>query len=176
MTEVLYTVRDTVTPESMAIDDTYQGVLAYRDGAYRWSPAQAERFYHAGKRIYPISVQGANPHLAQVIDCENGDLTTTEAANWARERNNLHHDATVYASVSTIWGGNLPLLKALAGEPCWLWVAWWQGAPEIPTLELPPNVHIGAVQYKSLPRVGYDLSAIVSRGWPGSPYGDVAHW
>jgi hypothetical protein len=171
MTEVLATVRDTVVPESMQIDDTYQAVLAYRDGPYRWFPAQAERFHRAGKQLYPISVLGNNPHVAQVVDCENGDLTIARAVAWARERNNLHHDATIYASLGSIRS----LVQALDGEPCWLWMAWWSGKPEVPLMDwLPKNVQIAAVQYENLP--GWDLSAIVSREWPAHPYGDMAHW
>lgn len=175
MTEVLATVRDTVAPEMMQIDRTYQGVLAYRDGPYRWFPAQVERFHAAGKLIYPISVRSNNPHLAQVVDCEHGDLNVFQAVDWAKRRNQLHHDATIYASVDTIWNSDM-LAMLDDGEPYWLWVAWWQGAPEIPDRALPSNVHIAAVQYKNLQTAGYDLSAIVSSEWPAHPYGDMAHW
>lgn len=171
MTEVLATVRDTVIPETMEIDDSYEGVLAYRDGPWRWFPTQAERFHAAGKLIYPLSVKGADPHLAQVIDCENGDLTDAQAAAWARERNELHGDATVYRSLSNISS----LFGALNGESCWLWIAWWTGKPQIPEiLTLPPNVKIAAVQYENLPR--WDLSAIVSREWPAHPFADMKIW
>jgi hypothetical protein len=174
MSEVLATVRDTVNPASMKIDDSYQGVLAYRDGLYRWPAAQAKRFHDAGKRIYPISVEGANAHLAQVVDCENGDLSPAEAAHWVRLRNELHHDATVYASLDTIWEAKPSLLDELGNEPCWLWVAWWTGKPQVPGRFLPPNIRIAAIQYQGLP--DWDLSAIVSREWPASPYNNIADW
>lgn len=175
MTEVLATIWDTVVPQSLPIEDAYQGVLAYRDGPYRWFPAQAERFHAAGKLVYPISVEGKDPHLAQVVDCEAGDLTVTQAADWARARNALHHDATVYASLNTICDGTTPtLIDALGDEPCWLWVAWWTGKPQVPPLALPSHIRIAAVQYQGL--TGYDASAIVSKDWPGSPYTDMAHW
>lgn len=174
MTEVFATVLDSVVPASLTIDRTYQGVLAYRDGSFRWPVAQVKRFHDAGKLIYPISVRGANPHLAQVVDCEAGDLSVDQAADWAGRRNELHHDATIYASLDTIWDGSHTLLDALANEPCWLWVAWWTGAPEMPGLTLPPHIRIGALQYANFSL--WDVSAIVSREWPAHPYGDVRHW
>ncbi len=173
MTEVLATVRDTVDPARMDPADTsYQGVLAYRDGPFRWFPAQAERFHHAGKLIYPITVTG-NPHAAQVCDCENGDLGIVQAVDWAKRRNDLHGDATIYASRSTI---QTSLVHALGNEPCWLWVAWWIGRPTIPNMTLPTHIRIAAIQYDNRETAGYDLSAIVSREWPASPYADMQHW
>jgi hypothetical protein len=175
MTTVLATIRDTVIPASMPIDNTYQGVLAYRDGPYRWSPQEARRFHDAGKLIFPISVEGSNAHLAQVADCEHGDLTVAQAADWARRRNQLHHDATIYASRATIMGGpRNSLLEALGDEPCWLWLAWWTNHFIMPSLALPPHIKVAAVQYQNLPK--WDLSMIISPDWPASPYNDVAHW
>jgi hypothetical protein len=168
--ETLSTVRDTVNPAGLVTDASYQGVLAYRDGPYRWMPSDVERFLAAGKKVYPISVMGADPHLAQVIDCENGALTVAQAAAWAKHRNELHNDATVYASVSTIAG----LVDALGDVPCWLWVAWWAGKPMMPAVELPSHIQIAAVQYATHP--AYDESAIISRSWPAHPYQTIAHW
>lgn len=168
--EAIAIVRDTVHPDLMPIDDSYQAVLAYRDGPYRWSTAQAMRYHAAGKLIYPISVLGEDPHLAQVIDCEPGDVTVTEAVDWVRRRNELHHDGTVYADLSTIRS----LLHVIGDEPAWLWIAFWRGQPELPAISLPPNVRIAAVQYSGA--AIWDLSAIISREWPASPYTDVKDW
>lgn len=168
--EVIATVRDTVNPAGLLAGDKYQGVLAYRDGPYRWMPGQVERFLVANKKVYPLSVLGANAHLAQVVDCENGDLTVDQAAVWAQHRNELHGDATVYASVATIPS----LVGALGNIPCWLWVAWWTSTPMMPAVTLPSHIRIAAVQYRNHP--AYDESAIISRSWPASPYQTIEHW
>jgi hypothetical protein len=174
MTSVLATVRDTVNPKGMPIDGTYEAVLAYRDGLFRWMPADAERFHAAGKRVYPCSVVGADPDLAQVVDCENGDLTIAQAADWARRRNDLHGDATIYASLDTIWNAKPSLIEALGSEPCWLWAAWWNASLQVPGLSLPANIRLAAVQWRGLP--GWDVSAIISSEWPAHPYTDMANW
>jgi hypothetical protein len=170
MTKVFATIRDTVRPEVMAIDISYQGVLAYRDGDYRWQPAEAERFHAAGKLVYPISVTGKDPHIAQVVDCEMGALSTRSAAAWARARNELHGDATVYIERSRIPA----LVDALNGEPCWLWIAWWIGEPRMPAIALPANVHVAAHQYADLD--DWDMSAILSSSWPAHPFTDFKIW
>lgn len=170
MTEVLATVRDTVDPKEMPVDDSYQGVLAYRDGNYRWLPADAERFHAAGKLVYPISTTGADPHIAQVVDCEEGNLTVKQAAEWAHLRNELHHDATIYTSLTQVPA----LVAALGKEPCWLWIAWWVGRPAVPALSLPENIRVAAHQYAD--KVAWDLSAIVSREWPAHPFTDFKIW
>jgi hypothetical protein len=177
-------VRDTVDPAGIAPDASFQAILPYRDGFYRWPVEQVQRFRTAGKHIIPVTVTGANPHLAQVADCERGDLTPAGAAQWARERNRLHGDAahgdaTVYVSL-----GSVPeLLAALGPEPCWLWIAWWQadGRPRLPQLELPPHIRLAAVQYASHPaydesKPAYDESKIVSAGWPAHPFTMLDQW
>lgn len=168
--DVISTVRDTVSPADLVISDLYQGVLAYRDGPYRWMPGQVERFLKAGKKIYPISVTGADPHRAQVVDCENGDLTITGAATYARQRDELHGDATVYVSLANVFD----LVGALGDTPCWLWVAYWSSVPLMPPVDLPPNIHIAAVQH--FHSMVYDESAIITRSWPAHPYQTMANW
>lgn len=157
-------VIDTVTPEDITVNNSFQGALAYRDGAYRWPAAQVQRFIAAGKLIYPATVLGGNAHLAQVADCENGDLTPAGAAKWAAVRNDLHNDATIYASLA-----NVPaVVDALGAEPAWLWIADWTGKVEELTLNLPAHIKFAAEQYASLSIE--DISAIMSSAWPASPW------
>lgn len=164
------TIRDTVSPARLAIDTSYMGVLAYRDGEYRWPGDQVRRFRDASKLIFPITVTGAEPHIAQIADCEKGDLSPAGAADWAHERNQLHHDATVYTDLD----GVPDLVDALGDEPCWLHIAWWKGRLVIPQLELPPHIKIGLVQYLST--TAYDQSQIVNPDWPAHPFTDLALW
>lgn len=163
-------IRDTVNPAGMPIDSTYMGVLPYRDGIYRWPVEEVHRFRAAAKLIFPITVTGAEPHIAQVADRENGDLTAAGAAQWARARNELHHDATVYVGLE-----NVPeLIDELGDEPCWLWVAWWNQTLVIPKLKLPKHVKLAAVQHTNFP--AYDISTIVSPEWPAHPFTNLADW
>jgi hypothetical protein len=160
----LITVLDTVQPQNMTLNSSYQAVLAYRDGLYRWTPQQVQRFLAAGKLVYPVTVIGNDPHEAQMADCERGDLTPAGAAKWAFERNDLHHDATIYASLA-----NVPVVvDALGTEPCWLWVADWTGKVEELTLNLPPQIKFAAEQYATSSLD--DISAIMSSAWPASPW------
>lgn len=170
MTAVLHHVLDTVAPAGINMDHTFDAVLAYRDGDYRWPAEQARRFREAGKLIFPITVTGSDPHIAQVADREKGDLTAVGAARWARERNALHHDATVYVDLDNVPG----LVHELGAEPCWLWIAWWNGKLMMPTLKLPPHIQVAAIQYQSLP--DRDMSAIVAWHWPAHPFTNLAHW
>lgn len=163
-------IRDMIDPADVEIDDTFQGVLAYRDGRTRWPVQQVRRYRDAGKHIYPITVTGANPHIAQIADRENGDLTAVGAANWGRERNALHHDATIYVDLDNVPG----VVEELGDEPCWLWVAWWTGRLMLPTLQLPAHIKLAAVQYTSGGL--FDTSAIVNPDWPGHPFTTLAEW
>jgi hypothetical protein len=151
--------RDTVSPQRMAIDDTYQGVIAYADGRYAWPTAQISRFTAAGKHLYRYDVTGDSPHLASVLDVERYDATPGQAAVWVPERNRIDNDAACYTSLD-----NVPeLLAAIGGEPCWLIVADWTGRPHVPGLTLPPNVRLAAVQYATTP--SFDLIAVYSGAW-----------
>jgi hypothetical protein len=170
-------VRDSAEPDAVTIDDTFGAVLAYRDGIYRWTPAQAQRFRAAGKLVFPCTVTGAEPDIAQVADCEAGNLSPYFAARWAAKRNALHGDATIYVSLDNLADQpNGPgLITELGDEPCWLWVAAWSASGNlvIPDLELPAHIKLAAVQYATAP--SWDTSAIVSSTWPAHPY-NLADW
>lgn len=163
-------VLDAAEPAGLAVSDSFGAVLPYRDGTYRWPAEQVRRFRDAGKKIIPITVDGHDPHNAQVADCERGDLTPGGAAKWARERNQLHGDATVYISLDNVD----ELVGKLGSEPAWLWVAWWTGHLNIPVLKLPPHIRLAAMQYASLP--AYDESAIIDPHWPLHPFTNLENW
>jgi hypothetical protein len=153
--------RDTVSPQLMAIDGTYQGVIAYANGRYAWPAEQIRRFTTAGKHLYRYDIDGSGPDLASVLDVERYDATPAMAAQWVPERNRLHNDAGCYTSFD-----NVPeLVDALGHENAWLIVADWIGHPFVPVLKLPPNIKFAGVQYANLP--GWDLLAVYSAGWLG---------
>lgn len=154
--------RDAIHPEAMAIDGTYQGVIAYANGLYAWPSSQVARYVTGGKHMYRYDVTGAIPHLASVLDVERYDATPDRAAQWVPERNRLHGDAACYTSLDSVPA----LLEAIGGENCWLIVASWSGSPDIvPELKLPANVKLAAVQYDNTP--GWDLLGVWSPGWLG---------
>ena len=157
----LATFIDTVSPQSIKIDDSFSGAVAYADGRWAWPLAEVDRFAAAGKHMYRISVTGANPKIASFIDCESGDATAAQAARYVRARNDIAGDGGFYASRSTV----AAVVAELGDEPAWLWCADWTGQPHIPQLELPPNVKLALVQYQNLP--DRDLSAVYSRAWLG---------
>jgi hypothetical protein len=153
--------RDTVNPQLMTIDGSFDGVIAYANGRYAWPPAQISRYVGAGKHLYRYDVDGSGPNLASVLDVERYDATPAMAAKWVPERNALHNDAGCYTSFDAV----PELVDALGHENAWLIVADWTGHPFVPALKLPPNIKFAGVQYADMG--AYDLLAVYSAGWLG---------
>jgi hypothetical protein len=163
MTEIIQaTFRDTVSPQNLVIDSTYQGVLAYVNGAYAWPTAQVSRFDAAGKYVRRVDVNGSAPHLASVLDVERYDATPAMAAGWVRERNQYSgvQDATVYISKDNL----CELVDAIGHDtPVWVIIADWTGVPHVADVGEIPRFAQAAVQYKSTP--AYDEIAVYSSAW-----------
>jgi hypothetical protein len=153
--------RDTVSPQAMAIDDSYQGVIAYANGRYAWPAAEVSRFLHAGKRLHKYDVNGSGVQIADVLDVERYDATPQQARGWVEERWATHSTAACYLSLDVV----PELVRCLGPVPCYLIVAHWTGKPHIPELALPPHIVHAGTQYANLPHLGYDLLAIYSRPW-----------
>ena len=151
--------RDSVTPARIPLHGT-DGVLAYVNGGFAWSPAETGRFTEAGKQVARIDVDGTAWRLASILDVEKFDATPETAAEWIRERNDFRPDtATVYVSRA----GLDALFRACHGLDYWLLVADWTGAPHRLRMPLPPGVRMAGTQYASVP--GYDVSAVYASGW-----------
>jgi hypothetical protein len=183
--------RDTVSPQVMAINNTYQGVIAYANGRYAWPEAQISRFKWAGKRIHKYDVNGSAVQAADVLDVERYDATPESAPGWVAERWATHSTAAIYCSRNVV----PDVVGHLGAMPCYLIVADWTGIPHIPVLSaadidvdqvadaagqarvpkleelgvselaLPPHIVLAGVQFANLDRLGYDLIAIYSRQW-----------
>jgi hypothetical protein len=131
----------------------------YVDGASwcKWTAADLALFPLSEK--VPITVTGAN--LALVIDCEKGDVTPTQAANWAKFWVDNHARPTIYCNAST----RPEVVAALAAQglmfvrdvDCWL--ADYDNIPVIPA-------GCVAKQYQSTSK--YDLS-VTNNVWPMNP-------
>lgn len=103
---------------------------AYLDGGCQNYAAVKARFPHA--KIITITT-GVDP-AADVLDCERGNATPAQAAQWARVRHVHGLPASIYTSLNE-W----PVVKAaceqaeigLAERVQW-WIADWDGNPDIP--------------------------------------------
>lgn len=106
MTQVVHTGYDDVTLSIIRqVTPNPFFVCAYLDGSFANVDAARKMFPHA--KIITITVRGLL--IAMACDCENGDLTVEQAAQWAKEKLARGEIPILYASVST-W---IELLKAL---------------------------------------------------------------
>ena len=122
------------TGGSVAIDTMYDAVNAsqipttasivagYVDGPVSaWTSTDWDRFPNA--RFLAITVTGANG--ANVIDCENGDVSVQTALDWAtRNRNRI-----IYVNRST-FESNLSAFQAVAAFTHF-WIADWTNIPHL---------------------------------------------
>lgn len=91
------------------------GVAAYADGSYVWSPARY-RF----PRHWSICVTGnlaMAPH-ARVLDVERFDATPEDVEPYQLRRRELGHTTTVYCSRSTV-------PEIVKVNPLWRNLLWW---------------------------------------------------
>ena len=123
-----------------AIPADAEHVAGYIDGAQsQWPPEAWARFPHAA-RITVLGTQNAD-----VADCETGDLTPQQAANW--------HHAT--GGIVYVDRSNLSQVLGLGVPISACWVADWTGQPHL----YPGS---WATQYANPPASGgdFDLSIL----------------
>jgi hypothetical protein len=148
------TMYDAVAPSSIPSGvpaPTY--VAGYIDGAWRSYAGITARFPNA----IPVSITVSGTQLAQVADCENGDLTPVGAANWAKAKLVAGVVPTVYCSEAA-W----PSVKnACAGVgPIDWWIAGYPGS-------VGEALYPGSVAHQWIDRGTYDESVVLD-GWkPG---------
>ncbi|MHB1434266.1 MAG: hypothetical protein ACYCVZ_19380 [Streptosporangiaceae bacterium] len=146
---------DSVDP--FAIPIHARRVAGYVDGPKSaWTRAGWDRF-GPGIVLVTITVTG-NPG-ADVADCENGDLTDAEAAQWALVKNQRGQTGTIYRQASS-WAATKAEVDKAGARADW-WIGDWTGHVH----ELPGAA---AVQYAS-PSTGsggdYDLSVVSDPAW-----------
>lgn len=150
MTRTMY---DSVTPSNCPTGAPLYG--AYVDGRYANVAAMQNRNPNA--RIVKITVTG-NTLNAHVADVENGDLSPTSGAAWAKRRLAAGYHPTLYCSAS-VWPAvkNAVAAAGIAGKVSY-WIAHYDGDPTIPN---------GAVAKQYLGDFhGYDKSSVLGY-WPG---------
>ena len=93
MSETLY---DSVTAANIPANATE--VAGYVDGRYKWTDADWARFPHATLKLKISAIPF--DFAADVCDCETGDYTPGQAAEWAVQRKARGFRPIIYCSVS----------------------------------------------------------------------------
>jgi hypothetical protein len=97
------TMADSITAANLPAG--YNAYAGYVDGNWPDYPQIAAQFPSA--HLLPITVTGAT--AATACDCENGDLTPSQAISWAQTRlNSSVWRPVIYADVSTMASSILP--------------------------------------------------------------------
>ena len=159
-------IYDSVNP--LGIPAGVDVVAGYVDGLY--ANIDAMRKAHPHAYIMEITVTGRP--ATRVVDCERGDLTPTQAAEWAHNELKAGRKPTVYCSESS-WPDVIEGLKKMRVHQSavdW-WFASWTTVAR--AADPAPELYPGAVarQYASdVPHNGsaYDLSITEGR-WPFAP-------
>lgn len=97
MTQPANLMFDAITPANIPADAVE--VAGYVDGKFVWSDADWARFTLATLKLritaIPMNLD------ADVCDCENGDYTPSQAAQWAKGRLTLGKRPIIYCNLST---------------------------------------------------------------------------
>lgn len=158
---------DSITPTDIPVNDPQTGepwalVAGYVDGRYAWSAAGWARFptsRHVRIAVFPTTNDG------DVVDCETGDATPSQAVDWVLARRAAGHPSpTVYCSYSAWLSCQNAFLARGVTQPEW-WVA---GYPSPTDANGNPIIPVGAVahQFTDTPGGHWDES-IVADAWPG---------
>lgn len=157
---------DSTNPLSIPTDCPVVG--GYDDGRFAWSVAGWNRFPFS-KLVHITAIPKNNLYTSQVCDCESGDFTPIQAAQWARSKlAGGHGRPTIYCSTSLFSqvqqalqgvGLNIP------GDVDW-WEADYNNNPAISSNSV-------AHQYQgSVPSpIGVGVVDMTNTNgiWPGSP-------
>ena len=156
-------IYDSVNP--LGIPAGVEVVAGYVDGDY--ANIAGLRAAHPQAYILEITVTGRKG--VRVVDCERGDLSPREAAQWAFVELRAGRRPTIYCSESN-WAAVIECLKAMRvhQEAIDWWIASWTTVNRAPGPV--PNIFPGAQarQYASdVPHNGssFDLSVTEGR-WP----------
>lgn len=148
---------DGVNADAAAIHAKFPdtGMVAYYiDGEFTWTAAEIALFPDA--EHVTITVLAGK---ADVADCENGNLTPEQAAQWVRDRRaEGYFRPTVYCSLSTVEAVREATGDLVLGVDYDLWVAEYNGTAD--------SAYPGSVAHQYLNTPGYDTSAVYDDGWP----------
>lgn len=161
MTRTMY---DAIGQNAAAVPADAEMVAGYAQGGYAWTAADWGRFPRAAHvRIATLTIDWRD---ASVIDSEVGALSPSQCRKFITDRNTFRPaTATVYRD----WAGLPQLLRACAGLPYHLWLAWWIGRPPGPDdiarvrAVLPAGVELAAWQWAN--RGAFDVSEVLDDDW-----------
>lgn len=137
-------------------------VAGYIDGDYAWTQEEWDLF--PGIAHVTITVKGGSAK-ADVCDCEKGDLTPAQAADWVKARKAEGYDRpTIYTALSNVPAVREATGSYVAGKDYDIWVADWTGAAHPVALPGLPAANAAAVQY--LNAAHWDESCVNDPGWP----------
>jgi len=151
---------DSVTAANCSPSVPYIG--GYVDGLYRWSDADWARFPNS----HHITITVFGDVNAVCCDCESGDLTPQQAAQWAAKRIAMGARPLIYCSES-VWGECKSACQA-AGVNLDL-VDWWIAG--YPGSVGAGNLYSGAAGHQFVDIGPIDISCWADGFVPGAPIG-----
>lgn len=153
------TMYDSVNPDSIPTLAAGDMVAYYVDGLYRWPTSALAEPRFDGHQMVGITVTGEVG--ADVVDCEHGDVTPQQAAQWWQWMGQQNQMPTVYCSKGAAPAVVAACRALVADAVPQLWVADWTNLPHMVTVD---NAKVVAVQWTSDTSANYDES-LVADDW-----------
>jgi hypothetical protein len=151
------TMYDSVNPNAIPTLAAGDMVAYYVDGKKSAWPASAladSRW--DGHEMVSITVVGGTT-VADVVDCEKGDVTDTQAAAWWQWMGQQGHMPTIYCAKGRADGVVTECRKLISDAKPQLWIADWTNLPHMVTID---NAVVVAVQWTSDTGADYDESLV----------------
>jgi hypothetical protein len=137
-------------------------VGCYIDGHFAWTAEQRDLFPHAVRVAIAVH---SSTNAGDVIDCETGDATPAQAAQWVRMRHAAGYcRPTVYCSRSVIPAVRKATGNLLLTRDYDIWCADYTGSAHLVAAPGTPAAACAATQWASTS--GWDVSAVYDDGWP----------
>lgn len=155
----MQTMYDSVDPADIPSLQPGNLVAYYIDGRYAW-PKDAVAKVAATNPVVSITVMGGIA-VADVVDCEKGDVTPEQAAQWYNVMASNHRFATIYCSESVA----PEVVQACAAQGIaqpQLWVASWTNRVHMAEV---PGAKVVATQWTSDTARNFDESIVDDTVW-----------
>lgn len=154
----MQTMYDSVNPADIPPLQAGNLVAYYIDGLYAW-PKEAVDKVAATNPVVSITVLGGDA-VADVVDCESGDVTPAEAARWY-ERMRSSRYATIYCSESAA-PNIVEACKAHGIDNAQLWIASWTNRVHMAEVA---GAKVVATQWTSDTTRNFDESIVDDSSW-----------
>lgn len=159
--------QDGINSDAASMDHTIPVVAYYIDGPHAWTASEIGLFT---TNVHVKIASRFTTPAGNVIDCESGDTTPAEAAQWAAwRRADGYLNPMVYVSVDNQQAVIQAFLAAGQALPEW-WLAHWDDLDQLPSGAL-------GKQYASAPNLDRSIWADyipgVDLGTPALPSGKI---